>query len=113
MVDVSENIDKNSVSISDTQRSGSITGIGIVLGFSLAFIAQWSLLPGPWQILQFIALLISIFGVVLQLLALIQVLYLAPVSLGTHNRMIKRFVYGVCSMLLGFWAHLSIDFWIR
>jgi hypothetical protein len=99
--------------ISDTQRNGSITGIGIVLGFSLAFIAQWSFLPGSWQIPQFVALLVAIAGVFLQLFALIKVLFLRPLSLLLHNKMVKTFVWGVCFVLLGFGAHVFFDFLAR
>lgn len=30
-------------------RNGSVTAIGVVAGFSLAFLANWALSPGHWH----------------------------------------------------------------
>ena len=43
--------------ISETERSGSITALGVLLGFSIAILSDWSNRPGKWDLVGAILLL--------------------------------------------------------
>jgi len=96
-------------SINETERNGSITGIGVVLGFSLIFTGQLTLSSGTWRQFKFLALGISGAGIVFQLLALLAILSLPLISKDIHRRAYIKFIVGVVVMLIGFAAHVSID----
>jgi hypothetical protein len=96
--------------VTETERSASVTGLGTVLGFSLTFIALWSLGPGKWRLVQALALCIAVPGVVLQLRSLLTVLSLPRISLESHRIVVmRRFVWGVALVLMGFAAHVAFD----
>src|SRR5689334_301262 len=72
--------------INETERNGSITGIGVVLGFSLIFTGQLTLSSGTWRQFKVLALGISGAGIVFQLLALLAILSLPLISKDIHRR---------------------------
>jgi hypothetical protein len=96
--------------LTDTQRSGSITGIGIVLGFSLGFISQWSFQRDSLQLFQVLALCFSCLGVGVQLIAFFGILKLPVTSIGAHKYIIYTFALGVVCVLLGFVVHVLLAF---
>jgi hypothetical protein len=100
---------KNDEPITEAQRNGSITGIGIVLGFSLTFSGQWSLGSGKWMPAQALAIGVYGVGILLQLLALLRVLPLPVVCHSQHKGAIKTFVIGITFVLIGFAAHILFD----
>ena len=96
--------------VTETQRNGSITGMGIVLGFSLTFTGQWSLTPGSWRVLPALAMGVACLGIALQLFALFRVLSLPLASLERHREALKNFAVGVGFVLAAFVAHVLLDF---
>ena len=96
--------------LTDTQRSGSITGIGIVLGFSLAFISQWSFQRESLQVFQLVSLGLSCAGVVAQLFAFFQVLKLPVTTIGAHKYIIDIFIIGTVLVFLGFLLHVVFEY---
>jgi hypothetical protein len=99
----------NDEPITEAQRNGSITGIGIVLGFSLTFSGQWSMGSGKWVPAQAIAIGVYGFGILLQLYALWCVLPLPPALHSQHRQAINTFFVGVALVLIGLAAHVLID----
>ncbi len=95
--------------ITDTQRNGSITGIGIVLGFSLTFASQWSLGSEPWQYLSIIPIIIALLGIIVQLIALFKILSLPMVSVAAHKSITKSFFRGMTLVLLGYIIGVLVD----
>src|SRR5215471_9901661 len=62
---------ENTAPVTDAQRSGSLTGMGIVLGFSLTFVWSFSTGPGKWTLSWgLVALGILVAGIGSQLAAL-------------------------------------------
>ncbi|GEM_PF-2803110 len=88
--------------LSDTQRNGSITGIGIVLGFSLTFASRWSLGSEFWRYLSVLPLAVALPGIVLQLIAFFRVFSLPTVTVNSHKSIGKLFLWGVALILLGY-----------
>jgi hypothetical protein len=95
--------------VADTQRSGSLTGMGILLGFSLTFIGQWSIGPGSWSWYSAAVVLIAGVGIYQQLRALFAVLWLPPLSVEAHKTAVRRFRIGVTLTLLAFGLHVVLD----
>lgn len=98
-----------SLQVTDTQRNGSITGIGIVLGFSLTFTGQWSLGSGKWHVAQAVAMGVALTGIILQISALLGGLDLPPSSVKLHSGTIRKFKCGVILVLLAFVIHVLAD----
>jgi len=46
---------KPAPTIDATFRNGSMTAVGIILGFSLSFITGWGANPVPWQVVDLFA----------------------------------------------------------
>jgi hypothetical protein len=96
--------------INESQRAGSITGIGIVLGFSLAFISRFSFGSSPWRLLGAIVALVAGVGIIIQMLALFRALSIPMLSVVAHKSMVRKFIVGVSLVLLGFFLHVAFDF---
>lgn len=101
----------NGAILTDTQRSGSITGVGIVLGFSLTFLWQFSTAPDPWTLRGVFPLIAILIGIALQMRALFGVLGLPPLSVRRHKTVLAIFLAGVGFVLTGLAAKLTIDVW--
>ena len=95
--------------LTDEQRSGSLTGIGILLGFSLTFTGQWSIGSGKWIWRSAIAVLVAGVGIVIQLSALFAILGLPQLSVEAHQNAVGRFRFGVILMLVAFALHVMVD----
>ena len=87
--------------IDATFRSGSLTAISVVVGFSLSFLTRWAALPGPWLTDDFVALLAIILGIVLQIIALASLLSIRSLLLRNYNRAVRLFLTGLASVASG------------
>src|SRR5262245_16086678 len=85
--------------ITDEHRNGSITAIGIVLGFSLTFLSSWMHGPEPWDYIGIVILVTLASGIALQILSLSRLLILPRTpglrhTLTDHNRAVALFLWG-------------------
>jgi hypothetical protein len=91
-------------------RSGSLTAIGVVLGFSLAFLVRWSGLPGRWATSDLFAVTVITLGVALQIKSLVDLLAVKSVIVSNYERAVRIFVVGLVLVALGvvaaIFAHL-------
>lgn len=91
-------------------RSGSITAIGVVLGFSLAFLVRWSGLPGEWVLSDIFAVIGITLGVGFQIKALVDLLAVKSVIVSHYERAVRIFVVGLVLVAIGviaaIFAHL-------
>jgi hypothetical protein len=88
--------------LSDEQRNGSITGTGIVLGFSLAFLAQWALAPGEWLYASTVVLIVAGIGAFVELRAFFRLMAVPSLTINEHARVSAAFVRGVGLVLIGY-----------
>jgi hypothetical protein len=95
--------------IAEVERTGSITGVGIVLGFSFTFLSGWSTSGGVWRVVDLLVLALLAIGIGLQLYALYQLLMLPRKTIKQHNRTIRGFLLGAGIMVLGFIAFIVVD----
>ncbi len=91
-------------------RSGSITAIGVVLGFSLAFLVRWSGLPGHWEPSDLFAVTGITLGVALQIKALVDLLAVKSVFVSNYERAVRVFVVGLVLVALGVTAAIFAQF---
>ena len=95
--------------ISETERSGSITALGVLLGFSIAILDQWSNRPEPWTFASAIPLILFGSSVFLQVLALYRALQVPRELQPAHRTTIKLAMSGLIVMFAGFLSTILID----
>ena len=95
--------------ISATERSGSITALGVLLGFSITILGDWSNRPGQWELVGAIPLFLYGSSVALQVVALYRALQLPREIQRDHRRTINLAVIGLVVMFVGFLATIVID----
>lgn len=82
-------------------RSGSITAISVVVGFSLGFLSRWSGLPGKWERSDVFAVVAITVGVALQIKSLVDLLSIRSVIVVYYERSIRIFVIGLVLVAIG------------
>ena len=95
--------------ISETERSGSITALGVLLGFSIAILSEWSNRPGQWEPVGAIPLFLYGISVALQVVALYRALQVPREIQADHRRTINLAVIGLVVMFVGFLSTIVID----
>ncbi|MXQ11886.1 hypothetical protein [Microvirga makkahensis] len=95
--------------IDATFRNGSLTAIGVVVGFSLGFLSRWAGLPGDWERSDLIAVSAITLGIVLQIKALANLLAVDSLLIAKYNRSVRIFVTGLVLVACGVAAALFAD----
>lgn len=95
--------------IESTFRSGSLTAVGIVLGFSLSFLSRWAANPNTWSRVDIIPLILLATGIGLQLKAFSNLLGRDSLLVIRYDRTQRLFVIGLIIMTLGIAAALAND----
>lgn len=90
-------------------RSGSITAISVVVGFSLGFLSRWGGLPGEWARSDVFAVIAIALGIVLQIKSLIDLLSVESLILARYERAIRIFVIGLILVALGVTAAIFAE----
>lgn len=95
-----------------TFRNGSVTAIGVVGGFSLAFLSNWTLMPGRWGGSALAAFILLALGIAFQLRALLGMLETQSLRRVRYNRLVKIFAIGIyltaAGVLLALVAELPV-----
>jgi hypothetical protein len=81
--------------IDSTFRNGSLTAIGVVVGFSLGFLSRWAAAPGEWYNADLVAVGAITLGIALQIKALADMLSVRSLVLKRYNRSVRIFMAGV------------------
>src|SRR5689334_22773418 len=95
--------------IDSTFRNGSLTAIGVVVGFSLGFLSRWAGLPGDWSRSDLLAVFAITIGIVLQIKALADLLSVQSLVLSRYNRAIRFFLAGLILVAVGTGAAIFAD----
>jgi hypothetical protein len=99
--DARELIKEEKKLIDSTFRNGSITAIGVVVGFSLGFLSRWSALPGEWSRSDLFSVALIILGLGLQVKSLADLLLVSSLQLNRYNRSVRIFLTGLILVSLG------------
>ena len=88
--------------IPDGYRSGIITAITVLLGFSLALFRFWGFeAPGEWTPRSVIAAGTIVFAVALQIVALVRSLRLEDNDPNEYRKTVKWFATSAVALLIG------------
>ena len=87
--------------IDATFRNGSLTAIGIVLGFSLGFTAQWATDDSPWILSDYVAAIALTIGIVLQIMSLAEMLEVNSLEIPVYQRAKNHFMHGLMVTAVG------------
>lgn len=99
--DAKEHTQYEQKSIDATFRNGSITAIGVVVGFSLGFLSRWSALPGEWTTSDLFSVALITLGLALQVKSLADLLLISSLQLKKYNRSVRIFLTGLILVSLG------------
>lgn len=88
--------------ISDDGRNGLITAIGIILGFSLTFLAQWSLDDSEWELRDLPSLGLLLIGIFCMLAALRKALLPYKQTIKHYENTVHLFFWSIVIVLIGF-----------
>lgn len=92
-----------------TFRNGTMTAVGIVLGFSLGFVTTWATNPGPWQPADALATIPLIAGIVFQTVALAKLLQPNSLALAVYAHAIRLFLVGLIFAAAGVSIGILVD----
>jgi hypothetical protein len=90
-------------------RSGSLTAISVVVGFSLSFLNRWASSPGEWHIGDLVTIVLIVAGTAAQLLALVEMLRVQSLLPKSYNRTMQIFLAGLGLVAVGILASLIED----
>jgi hypothetical protein len=81
--------------IDSTFRNGSVTAVGVILGFSLGFLSQWASNPIAWSAVDIAAAAPIITGIGLQGKAFADLLSTQSLILANYDRARRIFLIGL------------------
>ncbi len=96
--------------IDSSFRYGSTIIIGVLAGFSLAFLTSWAANPVPWGIKDLPSLAALVAGVTLELAAVWILLDPASLELAVYRRVILLFRIGVVLVIVGAALGIGVDY---
>ncbi len=95
--------------IEATFRSGTLTAVGIIVGFSLGFLTRWAGVPGAWSNFDFAGLAAIVVGIAAQMTALVMLLSVNSLLLASYNRAVRVFTAGLILVAIGVILAVFVD----
>src|SRR6478672_8112387 len=95
--------------IDSTFRNGSVTAVGIVLGFSLGFLSQWASNPIEWTRIDILAAFPIVLGIVFQGKAFAALLAVDSLVLRNYERARVVFLIGLTLVAAGIAIAIMLD----
>lgn len=92
-----------------TFRNGTMTAVGIVIGFSLSFITVWATHSGPWQQADVLAIVPLLGGILFQTVALSHLLRTDSLEIARYQKAIKLFLWGLMLTAAGVSIGILLD----
>jgi len=90
-------------------RNGSVTVVGVLAGFSLAFLTAWAANPLPWQLHDLAGIVPLIFGIGFQVVALAALLHPNSLKRARYDRAIRQFLIGLVLVGAGVAIAITLD----
>lgn len=92
--------------IDSTFRSGTLTSCGVLVGFSLGFLSQWSLMSGTWEFADLVAVSTIVVGIALQINALRLLFRVSSLVRSNYEHSVRIFLAGLLLTAAGVAAAL-------
>jgi hypothetical protein len=90
-------------------RNGSVTAVGIILGFSLGFLSQWASNPIAWSRVDIAAAIPIVVGTVLQGKAFADLLSTESLLIQNYRRAKNVFLMGLLLVAAGVAMAIMLD----
>lgn len=90
-------------------RNGSITVVGVLLAFSLGFLTHWAANPIPWQMIDLLAVMPILIGIVLQTKALADLMHINSLKRRCYERANRYFLAGLITASFGVAMAILLD----
>jgi hypothetical protein len=95
--------------IDSTFRNGTLTAVGIILGFSLSFISRWVSNPNDWSRIDILPAGFLLVGIVLQVKVVSDLLARDSLLASNYDRSRKLFMIGLIIVAIGMGIALVND----
>ena len=99
----------DSEKIDSTFRNGSLTAVGIILGFSLSFINSWTSNPNDWSRIDILPMAFMVVGTCLQVKVLADLLARDSLLAIKYDRSRRMFLLGLAILAVGIAIALTND----
>lgn len=90
-------------------RNGSVTVVGVLAGFSLAFLTAWAANPLPWQLHDLAGIVPLVVGIGFQVVALAALLHPNSLERARYDRAIRQFLTGLVLVGIGVMIAIALD----
>jgi hypothetical protein len=90
-------------------RNGSVTVVGVIVGFSLTFLTAWASNPLPWSLYDLYGIVPLVGGVILQIVALAALLRTDSLEAERYRRAIRLFLVGLAIVGIGVAIAIGVD----
>jgi len=90
-------------------RNGTVTVIGVIVGFSLTFVTSWASSPSPWQLHDLLGIVPLVIGVIFQLIALAAMLHPNSLERRRYDRAVQQFLVGLVLVTIGIAIAIAVD----
>jgi hypothetical protein len=90
-------------------RSGSVTVVGVVVGFSLTYLTAWATNPVPWHLHDLIGMTPLAVGILFQLVALAALLHPNSLERRRYDRAIRLFLIGLSCVAVGVVITIGVE----
>jgi hypothetical protein len=101
--------DESPERIEATFRNGSVTVVGVIVGFTLTFLTSWATAPTPWHIHDLLGVVPLAGGAVLQLVSLASLLRTNSLERPVYDRAVRYFLTGLVLVSLGLVVVIALD----
>jgi hypothetical protein len=95
--------------IDSTFRNGSLTAVGIILGFSLNFLSRWAANPNDWSRIDILPSVAFVIGIGLQIKVLADLLARESLLVSRYDRSMRLFLAGLLVVAIGIAIALTSD----
>lgn len=95
--------------IDSTFRNGSLTVVGIILGFSLNFISHWVSNPNDWSNIDILPMIFMVVGIAIQVKAFADLLARRSLYVANYDRARRLFLIGLLIVAAGIGIALLND----
>lgn len=95
--------------IDSTFRNGTLTAVGIILGFSLSFISHWVSNPNDWSQVDIAPAMFLVVGIVLQVKVVADLLARDSLLAAKYDRSRRLFMIGLIIVSIGMAIALAND----
>jgi uncharacterized membrane protein YczE len=87
--------------IDSTFRNGSLTAVGIILGFCLSFINRWVSNPNDWSRIDIVPMLLMVVGIAIQVKVFADLLARDSLLAAKYDRARRVFMLGFLIVAVG------------